>query len=161
MYSKILVPVDGSATSDRGFAEALQLAKAVGATVTIVHVVDAYPMVAGMEWATADTWQQLSDGLHSRGQGIVDAAHRTAVANGVTAETRLVEGRDGRVADEIVNLARSVPCDLIVMGTHGRRGFSHMALGSDAERVTRSSPVPVLLVRQPDATSADSAPKTA
>jgi nucleotide-binding universal stress UspA family protein len=53
----------------------------------------------------------------------------------------------GRVADVVVEEAAKSGCDLIVMGTHGRRGFSRLALGSDADLVVRSSPVPVLLVR--------------
>ncbi len=59
-----------------------------------------------------------------------------------------IEGRLQRVGDTIVDEARSAGCDLVVMGTHGRRGVSHALLGSDAERVARQCPVPVLLVRQ-------------
>ena len=147
MYRKILVPVDGSATSDRGFQEALSLAQQTGATLLILHVADTFPLTVGMEMATADTWQQVSVALRKHGQDIVDRAHRAAVARHVAAENRLVEGSTGQVADAIIETARLAQCDLIVMGTHGRRGFSHFALGSDAERVARQSPVPLLLVR--------------
>jgi nucleotide-binding universal stress UspA family protein len=147
MYKKILVPVDGSTTSDRGFDEALKLAKVLGASLLVLHVVDTYPMVTGMEMATADTWQQVSDGLRSHGQNILAQAHAAAIAQQVAVENRMAEGNQGRVADVIVELAKSSHCDLIVMGTHGRRGLSKLALGSDADRVTRLSTLPVLLVR--------------
>ncbi|NDZ18444.1 hypothetical protein C7T35_07685 [Variovorax sp. WS11] len=64
-----------------------------------------------------------------------------------TAERGLREVTQGRIANVVVDEARSSGCDLIVMGTHGRRGFSRLALGSDADLVVRQSPVPVLLVR--------------
>ncbi len=66
-------------------------------------------------------------------------------------ETRLVEARVERVADTIVQEARDAGCDLIVMGTHGRRGFNRVMMGSDAKLVVRNCRVPVLLVRHADA----------
>lgn len=151
MYRKILVPVDGSTTSDRGFEEALSMARETGASLLILHVVDSCPLMTGMEMATAQTWQLVIDGLRAHGQSVVDRAERAAAAQHVTAEHRLVDSNTGRVADVINDTARTAQCDLIVMGTHGRRGFSHLALGSDAERVARQSPVPVLLVRHAEA----------
>ena len=68
-------------------------------------------------------------------------------------ETLLHELKGGRVADAILQEAKSAGCDLIVIGTHGRRGFRRALLGSDAESVLRESPVPVLLVRAPSAVS--------
>jgi nucleotide-binding universal stress UspA family protein len=65
----------------------------------------------------------------------------------VSCEQKLVETLGGRVADEIVKQAKEWLADLIVMGTHGRRGLERLAMGSDAELVLRLSPVPVLLVR--------------
>ena len=72
---------------------------------------------------------------------------------GLTVSTELRDLKGGRVADAIVEDARAARCDLIVIGTHGRRGFQHALMGSDAERVTRESPVPVLLIRAPGAAS--------
>jgi nucleotide-binding universal stress UspA family protein len=65
----------------------------------------------------------------------------------VHCETVLREVTGKRVAEVIVDQTKVHACDLILMGTHGRRGFSRLAMGSDAEQVARSSPVPVLLVR--------------
>ena len=66
---------------------------------------------------------------------------------GLEVETQLQVLKGGRVSDVILKEVRSADCDLIVIGTHGRRGFQRALLGSDAEAVLRESPVPVLLIR--------------
>ena len=147
MYTKILVAVDGSATSDRGLREATSLAKHLGAKLLLVHVIDPYPMLSGMEFVPPDAWRQYSEALRTTGKRVLEGAHRAAAAADVAVEDILDEGGASRVADVITETARSRACDLIVMGTHGRRGFSHLAMGSDAERVARQSQVPLLLVR--------------
>ena len=151
MYKKILVPLDGSPTAARGFEEAVGLARVTGASLRLLHVVDTYPFA--LEMATASTWQQIVDGMKEAGQAVLDRARQTAIDHGVAADVKLVEGPTGRVADAVLDEARESGCDLIVMGTHGRRGFSHVMMGSDAERVVRESPLPVLLVRHPEAPS--------
>lgn len=148
MYGKILVPLDGSSTAHRGFEEAVALARELGSELVMLHVVDTFPVA--VEMITATTWQEISDGLRKHGQTLLDTACQTATTHGVKTEARLVESRAERVADTILEQARECGCDLIVMGTHGRRGFSHVMLGSDAERVLHESPVPVLLVRHPE-----------
>jgi nucleotide-binding universal stress UspA family protein len=144
MYRRILVPVDGSAASRRGLDEALRIAGAYGGTVCLLHVLDFAPFMAGM--ADGAAWQALRDGLEQEGRALLEQAHERARAAGVDAETRLEDG-PGRVCDAVVAHAAAHHCDLIVMGTHGRRGWRHAMLGSDAERTVRESPVPVLLVR--------------
>ena len=76
-----------------------------------------------------------------------EKAKTLAVSAGLQVETQLRDLKGGRAADAIVQEAASTSCDLIVIGTHGRRGLSRVLLGSDAENVLRRSPVPVLLVR--------------
>jgi nucleotide-binding universal stress UspA family protein len=152
MYNRILVPLDGSPTSERGFEEAVALARVMKSTLLLVNVVDTVPMA--IEMATTTTWQEICEGMRKRGQGLLDRARLTAADHGVSSETLLVEARAERVADTLVDEARNTKCDLVVMGTHGRRGFSHALLGSDAERLVRQCPVPVLLVRHPDAATA-------
>jgi nucleotide-binding universal stress UspA family protein len=149
MYRKILVPLDGSATSARGLEEATGLARAAGASLVLLHVIDTYPLA--VEMATPDTWQKVVDGLRKHGQGLLERARKTLQEHGVAAVERLVEFPASRVADVIIQEANAAGCDLIVMGTHGRRGFSHMMIGSDAERVVHESKLPVLLVRHPEA----------
>ena len=149
MYKKILVPIDGSATAGRGFEEAVALARAVGASLRLMHVVDTVPVA--MEMAPSATWQQICDEQRRDGEALIERARATAIEHGVAVDTCLLEGSAARVADAIVEEARAAGCDLIVMGTHGRRGFTHLMMGSDAERVARVSPLPVLLVRHPQA----------
>jgi nucleotide-binding universal stress UspA family protein len=147
MYSRILVPVDGSPTSERGLQEALALAKRLDASVVLLHVVDAYPMM--VEMATSTTWDRIGEGLRQMGRRVLETAHEAATKQGVACETVLEDVAAARVADVIVDKVKSKRCELIVMGTHGRRGASRALLGSDAELVLRLSPVPVLLVRAP------------
>jgi nucleotide-binding universal stress UspA family protein len=145
MYPRILVPVDGSATSQRGLAEAIGLAKACGSALVLLHVVEYYPVM--IEMATATTWELITNDLSQQGQAVLEKAHRAAMDAGVAVESRLEDVGAGRVCDVIVDQARERHADLIVMGTHGRRGLNRALIGSDAERVLRLSPVPVLLVR--------------
>lgn len=147
MYRKILVPIDGSPTSARGLAEAVAMARACGASLVLLHVVDAYPLVA--DSASVAAWEAMLQSLRAQGKAILDQSASVASAHGVAAEETFVESPSGRVADRIVEAAERSGADLIVMGTHGRRGFSRLTLGSDAELVMRAASVPVLLVRYP------------
>ena len=147
MYRKILVPLDGSEFAAQGLDHAIELARTCGAPLSLLHVIDIYPM--GMEWADASTWNNLVEGWRAQGQSMLAEARAKAQAKGVAAETQLIEFPPGRVADSIVAQAQAQGCDLIVMGSHGRRGMGRMLLGSDAELVLRTSHVPVLVVRRP------------
>jgi nucleotide-binding universal stress UspA family protein len=145
MYRRILVPVDGSETAERGLQEALGLAKLCGASLVLLHVVEYYPMM--MEMATSTTWEQVSSDLREHGRRVLERAHDAATAAGLASESHLEDAAAARVCDVIVDQAREHRCDLVVMGTHGRRGVQHAIIGSDAERVIRMSPVPLLLVK--------------
>jgi nucleotide-binding universal stress UspA family protein len=147
MYQRILVPIDGSPLAQRGFEHALGLAKACKASLLLLHVVESYPMMA--EMAAAGSWDLISTNLREYGQRVLDEAHGAARDAGVASEARLEDGVAARVCDVIVDQAKERHCDLIVMGTQGRRGISRALLGSDAESVVHISPVPVLLVRAP------------
>lgn len=145
MYRRILVPVDGSPTSQRGLQEALSLAKTFDASLVLLHVIESYPMV--MEMASTTTWQSITADLRTHGSALLERAHDAAKTAGIACEIHLEEAIASRVCDVIVDQAREHRCDLIVMGTHGRRGIERALIGSDAERVLRQSPVPVLMVR--------------
>jgi nucleotide-binding universal stress UspA family protein len=108
--------------------------------------VDDFSML--VEMSAVGSYQEVLDGLRRYGQEVLEKARIVATGAGIETESTLLEVTQGRIADVIVKEARSASCDLIVMGTHGRRGFSRVAMGSDAEQVVRNSPVPVLLVRQ-------------
>jgi nucleotide-binding universal stress UspA family protein len=149
MYTNILVPLDGSATSERGLREAIRLATDQKSKLRLLHIIDDFPML--MEMSGVSSFESNVRKLREYGQSLLDKAARTAADADVTAQTVLREVTQGRIADVIVDEAREAGCDLIVIGTHGRRGFSRLALGSDAELVVRSSPVPVLMVRGEEA----------
>jgi nucleotide-binding universal stress UspA family protein len=146
LYQRILVAVDGSATSDKGLDEALRLARLTGATLHIVHVLDELSLAFGIE-AYAAYSQDVLDALREGANRIIGDAAEKARSAGVPADTRLIETFGARVADLLVDEARTWKADLIVIGTHGRRGVRRLVLGSDAEQTLRTSPVPVLLVR--------------
>jgi len=145
MYRRILVPVDGSATSARGLREAIRLAKDQGAKLRLVHAVD-----EGAAFGAAEAgldMEALIEGLARSGRAILERSRRAAQKLGVRAETAIYESLAGPAAGAILRDARKWRADLIVMGTHGRRGIRRVVLGSDAEHVVREAPVPVLLVR--------------
>ena len=153
MYQRILVPVDGSPTSLRGLDEAVKLAKLTGAHLRLVHVVDEFSFATGFEVYLADTITLLKQG----GQQILKEARARVAAAGLEAETVLFESVGRRVSDFVCEAANAWKADLIVIGTHGRRGVGRWLLGSDAERIMREAPVPVLLVRGvPDAVDGSS-----
>ena len=145
MYKHILVPLDGSETAERGFREALRLAAEQKSKLRLLHVIDDFPML--LEMSAVASFEESMRKVREYGQKVLAQARSEAAKVDVPADTTLREVTQGRIADVVVDEARACGCDLIVMGTHGRRGFSRLALGSDADRVVRTSPVPVLLVR--------------
>jgi nucleotide-binding universal stress UspA family protein len=145
MYGKILVPVDGSETSRRGLTEACRLAKEQNARLRCLHVIDEHYLTAN--YMGVMYVPEIMDKLHDNGKEILNEASEQAKMSGVKVDSVLRESAERRVSDMIIHEAETWAADLIVMGTHGRRGLSHLALGSDAESVVRNSPVPVLLVR--------------
>ena len=145
-YKRILVPVDGSPTSQRGLREAIRLARGQKASLQLVHVVDEHVIVmTSME--AGNTLGELAPVLKRRGQRILEKAQAAARHAGVRCSSVLLETLLAPAADLIVRQARKGRADLIVIGTHGRRGVRRLLMGSDAEQVVRSSPVPVMLVR--------------
>lgn len=88
--------------------------------------------------------------MHTDGENLLAQAREQAISEGVAADTVLDDGVHSRLADWVVEEARAWPADVVVLGTHGRRGVGRMLLGSDAEQVLRICPVPVLLVRGQD-----------
>ena len=142
MYKRILVPVDGSETGEKALVAALQLAHESQGRVRLVHFLDELAYLSGYEYG-ADLLQVARD---YAGKVLVDAAAMAASA-GVPADTKLLESPGGRLGELVAEEARSREADLVVEGTHGRRGVSRVQLGSGAEQVLRLAPVPVLAVR--------------
>lgn len=146
MYQRILVPIDGSTTAARGLAEALQLAKEQHARLRIIHVVNELMMTSYEGTIYAG---ELLEALRESGRTILHKAEEQVKAAGVTVETDLLEAHGGHAGDLIVKDAEQWRADIIVLGTHGRRGLGRLVMGSDAEQVLRQANVPVLLVRSP------------
>lgn len=146
MYTHILVPVDGSPTSDRGLKEAVKLAKLTGARLRLIHVVDELVYATGMDGVGAMT-ADLIPLLREGGERILKTCKARVEASGVPVETALFDSFAGRVCDLVVAEATRWHADLIVLGTHGRRGVGRVFMGSDAEQIVRLATVPVLLVR--------------
>lgn len=146
MYTHILVPVDGSPTSDRGLDEAIQLAKLTGARLRLIHVIDELAYATSLDGMGAMAGD-LIPLLREDGEKILQAAKARVAASGVPVDTALFDSFAGRVCDLVVAEAMKWHADLIVLGTHGRRGVGRVFLGSDAEQIVRLAPTPVLLVR--------------
>lgn len=146
MFKSILVAVDGSVTSDRALDAAIRLAKETGARLRIVNVIDEVSFNWGTEFPDLP---EIWDALAANGRALLAKAAATASKGGITAETRLIEiDRLGiRIPEAIAQEAEAWQADLVVVGSHGRRGISHALLGSVAEGVMRVSTKPVLLIR--------------
>ena len=146
MYQRILVPVDGSSTSTRGLDEAIELAKLTGANLRLIHVVDALTFATGSELYGAYAGDLIPK-MREFGEQILEDARTRVQKRGVKVDSLLIDHLPNRLSDTVVEQARDWGADLIVIGTHGRRGVGRMLLGSDAEQIVRTAPVPVLLVR--------------
>jgi nucleotide-binding universal stress UspA family protein len=143
-FRKILVAVDGSRAANRGLREAIRLARG-GAPLVILHVVDEFYAFATPAAGAAAV--DITPQLRESGRKVLAAAAALAARHEVKAKTILREVVVGGAASAIVREARRQRADLIVLGTHGRRGLRRLVLGSDAEQVVRTATVPVLLVR--------------
>ena len=153
MYQRILVPVDGSHAANRGLEEAIKLAAGQPVTLYLLHVVDEFVASQGMDGAMyigIPYSDEVLKALREGGKRVLAKAEAKASKAGVKAETILVETVGYRVADVILKQAKKTRADLIIMGTHGRRGVARLVMGSDAEGVLRGTGVPVLLLRSPD-----------
>ncbi len=160
MYQTILVPVDGSATSTRGLDEAIRIGALAGSRICLVHMLDQALYASGFESYALYT-QDLLPHLRRRGESLLEEARQRVERAGLACESDLVEGVGQHLVDVVLEKIKSRSVDLVVIGTHGRRGVNRFMLGSDAEQVLRSSPVPVLLVRAPDGTAQPAATTTA
>jgi len=149
MYERILVPVDGSAPSQRGLDEALAVAAQFGSKLRLVHVLDESALAMSTDLAM--NVGALIAMLREGGEQVLAKARERARARGIEADAVLHDTFSGRICDLVIREAAEWKADLIVIGTHGRRGAGRLLLGSDAEQILRLAPVPVLLVRQPDA----------
>ena len=146
MFKRILVAVDGSHAADQALQEAINLAKELQAQLRIVHVVDIVNINLGAEFPNSS---EISDAMTRNGREILRKAEAVTREAGISVVTRLIEidTLGHRIPEMIAADAEAWPADLIVICTHGRRGLSHLFLGSVAEGVVRIATKPVLLIR--------------
>lgn len=149
MFKRILVAVDASDTSGLALETALGLAAEANAALRIVHAVDVSNVNLGAEYLD---YPQVSESLVKNGHDILETAQARAAAAGCEADTGLVviDSLGQRLPEAIASDADAWAADLIVIGTHGRRGLSRLFLGSIAEGVVRVASQPVLLVKEKD-----------
>ena len=144
MFKHILVPVDGSPTSMLAVSKAGELAKAFGSQVTALYVIDPYPFT-GVGADLAYGQSQYLSAATAEANTALDAVKRSMEAIGVSVDAVLGEGH--AVHEGIVRALENTGADLVVMGSHGRRGLEKLMLGSVTQRVLASVHVPVLVVR--------------
>ncbi len=148
MYQRILLPIDGSPPSEHAAAVGLALAKRLGASVVLVHVIEP------QRYRELRDVQEALERARTVGRALLEQWERKASRAQVSCATQLTstepESRPG-VAEALVDAGVAHGCDLVVMGTHGRTGLPRVLLGSVAERMARLAPVPLLLTRGDDA----------
>lgn len=144
MYQRILVPIDGSATSERALDEAIKFAQQQNAQIELVHVIED---ILYFDEESYLNYAELVHSMRCSGEKILTQAHDKLQQAGVVATVKLLEAQGERIAHVIDKEARNSSADLIIIGTHGRSGFSRMFLGSVAEGVARTAHIPILMIR--------------
>jgi nucleotide-binding universal stress UspA family protein len=144
MYRRILVPVDGSTTSNCALQEAIKLAQQHHAQLELVHVFEDI-----LYWVDESyiNYAELQETVRESSEKILIEAQALVQQGGLATGIKLLEAKGQRTANVIVAEAERWQADLIVIGTHGRTGFSRLLLGSVAEGVVRTAAIPVLLIR--------------
>jgi nucleotide-binding universal stress UspA family protein len=145
LYRRILVPVDGSPTSDKALAAALNMARNGGGHVRLVHVLNELTYLASFEAAT-----EVYPSARRAADRVLASSADAARAADVEPETALIDTPGQSLGDAVAREATNWSADVIAVGTHGRRGVGRALLGSGAEQIIRTAPVPVLVVRTGD-----------
>jgi nucleotide-binding universal stress UspA family protein len=148
MYRRILVPLDGSSLSSLQLQHAVEIVGEAPARLRLIHVLDAQLKMPGVDAYAMPDRTSITQALRAEARSALEEAQDFARRKGLEAEIALLETRAVYVSDVILDEAEKWRADLLVMGTHGRRGLHRLLMGSDAERVLRDAPVPVLLVRR-------------
>jgi nucleotide-binding universal stress UspA family protein len=144
MYQKILVPTDGSDLCAQAVTAAITFARACGASIVTLSVVEPYPLV-GTEGAMALDLDAALNQLQQAARGYVERAAQEAEAAGVACHA--VTTFSAMPHDEIIKVAEQNQCDLIFMASHGRRGLGRLVFGSVTQNVLAHSTIPVLVLR--------------
>jgi nucleotide-binding universal stress UspA family protein len=146
VYQRILVPVDGSPTSDKALAAAIQMAQAFGARLRLIHIMEETAYLTGYD-PFGGYAGDLIRIMRESGEKILEQGMTAAQAAGLAVDTVLFDDLGQRLGEAVANGAKLWNADLIVVGTHGRRGMGRLLMGSGAEQIIRQAPIPVLVVR--------------
>jgi len=147
MYTHILVPTDGSPLSDHALEQALELAKGLGARITVLTVIEPFQVVAYEPEQVAATRDAYEKYAREEAARRVAHANELAANSGVAFEVVSLSADDPHEA--IIQAARERGCDLVAMASHGRRGIKALVLGSVTAKVLTHSDLPVLVYRPP------------
>jgi nucleotide-binding universal stress UspA family protein len=147
MYKRIVVAIDGSKTSDTALGEAIKLAGDSSATLLLLHVCEEMPVMWQPDAMNVVPIQDILKSISDAGAALLEKHKSQVASQGILVETKLVETVGGRTGSIISEEAQKWAADLLVVGTHGRKGFEHFLMGSVAEGVIRTASMPVLLVR--------------
>ena len=147
MYKRIAVAVDGSETSTMALNEAVKLAKVMNATLLLLYVCEEMPVVWNTDGMMPFPMEEVTKAFIDAGKQLLLQDRASVADSGVEVETKLVEDYNGRIGAVISQEAELWLADLLVVGTHGRKGINHLLMGSVAEGVMRTANMPVLLVR--------------
>ncbi|MDF2464651.1 MAG: universal stress protein [Ramlibacter sp.] len=150
MYRRILVALDGSETSIRALTASLNLARQGGGRVRMVHVVEELAYLGGFDPYGASSGDLIKV-IRENAEKVLANGLAAAQSAGVEADTVLYDNFGERLPEAVADAAKQWNADLIVVGTHGRRGIGRVLMGSGAEQIIRVSPVPVLVIRSPEA----------
>jgi len=145
MYAHILIATDGSELASRAVEQGLTLAKALGSKATAITVTEPWTAAVSGEWAVAFPVEEYEKAAAANADKILVQVKEIAARIGVPCDTRHV--KDQFAAEGIVDKAKALSADLIVMASHGRRGLAKVVLGSQATRVLTHSTVPLLICR--------------
>lgn len=148
MYRHILVPIADSAASRAATEHAAELASRLDAELLVLHVLEPLPSHGYFALDALAYGDDLREDLRAAAKEMLENAAKPLRERGVPVRTRLIEGADP--AGVIARTVDEQEIDLVVMGTHGRRGLGRAVLGSVAEEAVRRSSVPHLLIREPD-----------
>ena len=145
MFEHILVPLDGSSTSGAAVAKAIALAKAFNSRVTLLSIVDIYAFTGlGIDASSSQT--DYLGAATAEARLAVQSALQLCRAAGIAATPSVIEGQG--VYKSILAVAEASGADLIVMGSHGRKGLEKLMLGSVAAQVLSNTHLPVMIIRQ-------------
>ncbi len=144
MYKHILLPIDGSDAATRAVDKGAELAKALGATVTLMTAIEQHPLaLAGSAYRAADN--PMHQAARDAGAFWLEQARQVVARHGIEAQVMSLEDRS--VTQAILDAAQAVGADLIIMGSHGAGAIERLLIGSQTQRVLAHTTIPVLVLR--------------